>query len=521
MSGKGEDLRADDLHALAARGISEAEARRQLAILRSPPAPIRLLRPCTLGDGIERFDDGDLESLVALHDSAATAGRLLKFVPASGAATRMFRDLLALRASGCPSGREQLEARAGEGEAGALSLLRFVDEIGSFAFADELRRALADRGDDLDRLLTAGTYARILDVLLDGSGLGYGACPKGLLPFHRYGREARTAIEEHLVEASALARSGDGIGRVHFTVSPEERSAFESLVARARAAVESRAGVRLEVALSVQRPSTETLALDAAGSPLRDAGGALVFRPGGHGALLENLADLGADLVHVKNVDNVAVESILLASARWKKALTGLVVRLQGEARSHLLRLGQGPDPEAARRARDFLAHRFGVEPPDDVAEIETLLLRPIRVCGVVRNTGEPGGGPFWVAERDGRASRQIVEGAQVDARSEEQRRILAASTHFNPVDMVLGVRDPLGRSLDLRRFVDPDAVFLSWKSWEGRDLVALERPGLWNGSMAAWSTVFVEIPGETFTPVKTVFDLLRREHQPSAAPPP
>jgi len=323
------------------------------------------------------------------------------------------------------------------------------------------------------------------------------------------------------VEAAALARAGDGTCRLHLTVSAEEGGRFQAHLERVRSRHERKRKSRFVVEFSVQKPSTDTLSLDGEGRVFRDAEGSLLLRPGGHGSLLVNLNDLGADIVHVKNIDNVAKEELAARGVLWKRLLVGFLVRLQREIADHARRLERG-DPSSAERAWDFSRRRLLLDVPgdgltsgeDEARTLLALLRRPLRVCGVVQNAGEPGGAPFWVRGKDGRLSLQIVEGAEVDQESESQRGIFSSSTHFNPVDLVCGVRDDTGRPFDLREHLDPEAVFLTRKSSLGRDLLALERPGLWNGAMSDWNTVFVEIPGTTFTPVKTVLDLLREEHQ-------
>ena len=398
---------------------------RQLALLRNPPAPPRLARAATVGDGVLRLEERDHSELLELADEAAWAGRLTKFVPASGAASRMFAFLL-------EGGGETPEKR------------RFFESVDAFAFAG-----------DLDRLA---------------------ATPKGLLPFHRYPEGGRTAFEEHLFEAAGTVRDASGLCRVHFTVSPEHRRAFEEKLAEVRPRVERTTGARFDVSFSEQAPSTDTIAAGPDGSPFRTPEGALLFRPGGHGALLANLGDVaraGGDVVLVKNVDNVVPDARRSPTLLWKRLLTGFLVKLERESRRE----------------------------------------RPIRVCGVVRNEGEPGGGPFWVSGPGGE-SLQIVESAQVDLEDPSQAAIWKTATHFNPVDLACSLRDAAGRAHDLSRFVDENAVFIAGKTHEGKPLKALERPGLWNGAMAFWETVFVEVPKETFAPVKTVLDLLRPEHR-------
>ncbi len=422
------ELSAADRAAIAAHGLTPDEVDRQLALLSDPPPPQRLARPATAGDGILRLEEGEHAGLLALADEAARAGRLTKFVPASGAASRMFAFLLA----GGPETPERT---------------RFFEGREAFAF---------DVAADLDLLA---------------------ATPKGLLPFHRYPEGSRTAFEEHLFEAAETVRDVRGVCRVHFTVSPEHRAAFEGKLEDVRPRVERATGARFLVSFSEQAPATDTIAAGPDGRPFRTADGGLLLRPGGHGALLANLeavARAGGDVVLVKNIDNVVPDARRGPTLLWKRLLTGLLVRLERGSR------------------RD----------------------RPIRVAGVVRNEGEPGGGPFWVEGPSG-PSLQIVESAQADLADPGQAGIWKAATHFNPVDLACSLRDGVGQPFDLGRFVDEKAVFVAEKSHDGKPLKALERPGLWNGAMALWETVFVEVPKETFAPVKTALDLLRPEHRP------
>ena len=475
---------------LRERGISEDEANRQLALLASPPAYTELVRPCRLGDGIESVAEERQEELILVHEEAARQGRCSKFVPASGAATRMFQDVLA--------GRGVDTLMAG---------------LARFAFIEPLRAELAFRGLDPDVLLKAGGGAEVVDALAGADGLGYATTPKGLIPFHRYPGGSRTAFEEQLVEAVGYVRDALGVCRVRFTVSPEHLHGFRLLAERVVPAYESKLGVRFDLGFSVQKASTDTIGGAPAGGPFVTDDGGLVLRPSGHGALLSNLAELSGDIVFVKNIDNVQTDAHRDETLRWKRILGGRAVELQRAVFLHVARLRSRPlDPAFAKDASVFARETFGIEA--EGAALTRLLERPLRVCGVVRNTGEPGGGPFWVRGADGRVTRQIVESAQVDPSDEPQRNALRESTHFNPVDLVCGLLDAGGAAFDLRAFVDPRAAIIAKKSHQGRELLALERPGLWNGAMAEWLTVFVEVPMATFTPVKTVADLLRPEHQ-------
>lgn len=512
---------AGDLEAFRARGIAGEEAERQLVLLREPPPAMRLERPCAVGDGIETIDHGEVVRLSDLHEQAARQGRCAKFVPASGAATRMFQSLLTVWGWGDDVGRDRTEAAAAAGSVDAERTLHFLDRLEAFPFAEELRAVLAFRGYDLDNLLLGGAVSDILDALLGREGLGYAELPKGLVKFHRSAQDGRTAFEEHLLEAAAYVRDVEGRARVHFTVAAEARAAFEEALERARPAIEKGLGVRLEVSFSIQSPATDTLALDGDGAPLRDARGALLFRPAGHGALLGNLAALLGDVVLVKNIDNVVPDTRKAPTIRWKRVLGGLVVERQREIFLRVARLrSPGIEPWALEEAATFAKARIGwsVPPGLDRDAVRLALLdrldRPVRVCGVVRNEGEPGGGPFWVRHADGSATRQIVESAQIDPGDEAQREIFRAASHFNPVDLACGMLDAEGKSFDLERFVDPSASIVTRKAVDGREVSVLERPGLWNGAMAGWITFFVEVPSETFAPVKTVLDLLRPEHQ-------
>lgn len=512
-----------DARQLEDRGISVAEARRQLELLSGPAHHVELVRPCTLEDGIVRLGDDDIDGLHALHAEAARSGRFTKFVPGSGAASRMFKSLLYYRQGpGAGTSWGVVVGQARDGRAEAAELVTFVEQIHRFAFYDDLKACLEARGRILDALAAAREFEPILEALFAPDGLDYARRPKGLLMFHRYGAESRTAFEEHLVEAVRYARDGNGVCRLHYTVAPHYRAVCEATARRARERGIT-GDARLEIGYSTQKPSTDTLSLDESGSPVRDDAGRLKFRPGGHGALIENLNELEADLVFIKNIDNVRPDDADSVTSHWKRALGGFLVQLQRETFGYLDRLGEGePRSELFEQARAFARERLGVEPsqepgtatPRDArASLVSRLNRPLRVCGVVPHTGEPGGGPFWVRGADGSVSLQIVEASQVDPHDEGQQEILRSSTHFNPVDLVCAVLDHRSRPFDLTRYVDPDAVIVDRKSDAGRDLWALERPGLWNGAMAGWNTVFVEVPIETFTPVKTVIDLLRDEH--------
>ncbi|MEO8218681.1 MAG: DUF4301 family protein [Acidobacteriota bacterium] len=502
MSTTGDDFSDRDLEQLQTHGIEQTEAKRYLALLRQPFAAIRLSRPCSAEDEIRQLDEADALRLESGGRQAARDGRIMKFVPASGAATRMFNDLAAAI--------DGPQTRAVE---------RFFDALDQYPFVEELRETLQRNGID------PGDRSGTLKALLHTGGLAYSSRAKAFIVFHRHPSGPRTAFEEQLRESVYYARDAHGDVRIHFTVAAEHLRQFQEQLRRIIERVEAETKSRLIVSFSIQHPSTDTLAIDSEGRVARNADGSLLFRPGGHGALIRNLQETGGDLVVVKNIDNILPAERQGEAARWKQVLIGLLAELQSQAHDHLRRVrSQSASTEEVRAAAQFLEEELAIRPdsPENAADSENLrqqlierLDRPWRVCGVVRNEGEPGGAPFQVCDDDGHSSVQIVESSQVDMSDDGQAQIWKAATHFNPVDLVCGLRDAEGSGHVLSRFVDTDAVFVSPKFHDGREVKALELPGLWNGGMAGWNTVLVEVPASTFAPVKTVFDLLRPEHQP------
>jgi hypothetical protein len=452
------------------------------------------------------------------------SGRVLKFVPASGAATRMLKALLSLSKR-----YEELGAnrRIPEPEEGGPDYKIFLDTMKNlkrFAFFRDLKSKMAKDGLDTESLVLQGHYESILEYILTDKGLNMANLPKGLIPFHHYPDHERTAFEEHIVEAGAYARDRAGVVRVHFTVPGGHEAAIKDhIVAVTRRHATS--GTTYDITFSTQKPSADTIAVDMDNQPFRDTDGRLEFRPGGHGALLENLNDLKGDIIFIKNIDNVVPDRLKSTTYLYKKALGAYLVELQDQVFARMEMLSRKEvDHADVEEIFEFGKHNLFIIPPDKILQgpiekkIEFLisrLNRPLRVCGMVKNEGEPGGGPFWVAHADGTASLQIIESAQVDMKNVEQKKVWESSTHFNPVDLVCGVRNFVKKPFQLMQYRDTNAGFISIKSKEGRELKALELPGLWNGSMAYWNTVFVEVPIITFNPVKTIVDLLRKEHQP------
>mgnify|MGYP003488705278 CR=1 FL=1 len=482
-----ESLTAADRAQLEDCGIALAEAGRQLALLAAhaagstTPRATRLIRPATVGDGIVRIRDEEVPDLLVRAREAQHQGRFLKFVPASGAASRMFRSIAAC-AKRFPDGNSRsLRAAADQGDADASDVLALCRLLPAMA----LGQALEDRRPGILRSLqqaAEATAASSLTALFELFSLqepgasGLVSLPKGLLPFHWAGEIPRTGFEEQLAEGRHYLKDAGGTSRFHFTVAGEFREQFAGALEDVRRHLAA-AGEGFEVAFSEQQPSTHALALDETGLPARTADGQLLLRPSGHGALLGNLAATGGDVVFLKNIDNLLPEDRHAAHAHWKLLLAGKLLEVLAAS---------GGYPAQAR---------------------------PWRVCGVVANRGEPGGGPFWVADADGEASLQIVESAEVAAGYAGQLEVFHQSTHFNPVDLVVALRDPAGRPWELERFLDPARALVAEKSEGGRRLRIYERPGLWNGAMAGWNTLFVEVPAWTFAPVKTVLDLARPEH--------
>ena len=464
-------------------GLTPAALETQLKNFREGFPFLPVTRAASCGDGIRVLDAAGIEQAAARYDRAKESLRVVKFVPASGAATRMFKDLFEFVREG------RRTAVVGE----------LLANRRRFAFWPELRTII---GDDADELRTVENIV--------AEGLRYGETPKGLVSFHRYGDEVRKAVEEHLVEGAQYAAAGGEV-KIHFTVSPEHLTRFEALLAEKIPGYESRFGVKYRISFSVQDPSTDTLAVNPDCTPFRRADGRLLFRPAGHGALIGNLGKIDADIVFVKNIDNVTTDARRGDTVLYKKALAGVLLALQERVFEYLMALevpGAELEPIAA-----FIENELCVKLPKDygTALLRQVLDRPIRVCGMVRNEGEPGGGPFWVTGADGLETLQIAESNQI---APEKRELMRLATHFNPVDLVCSFRTSKGGRFDLQEFVDPATGFISRKSDGGRELLAQELPGLWNGAMARWNTVFVEVPITTFSPVKVVTDLLRPEHQ-------
>ena len=501
-------LNNKDLEQIKERNVTEEQVERQVAQLKRGTAFVKLIRPATINDGILRMSNEQVEEMNHAFDEDKQYYHFTKFVPASGAASRMFKDLFAFIENGVDSKFTEI----------------FFAHIHSFAFFEDLNQAVTKLyGMDIDKMLSEGRKVDVVKALLLDDGLGYGKLPKALLKFHHYDGFNRLALEEHLVEAALYASNNNGTAYLHFTVSPEHEKPFKDTVEKLINIYEQKYNIQYNITYSCQKPSTDTVAIDADGNLFRDSDGKLLFRPGGHGALIENLNDLAQEIVFIKNIDNIVPETRIETTVTYKKVLAGLLLRLQQQTFDYLNILDGGDvtDDELSEIIT-FAREKLMIDIPVFVEQYDRyektdflydILNRPMRVCGMVKNEGEPGGGPFWVKNANDEVSLQIIESSQIDHGKDDQEVIFKASTHFNPVDLVCGCWNFKGEAFNLTEYVDPTTGFVSNKSKDGRELKALELPGLWNGAMADWITLFVEVPIETFNPVKTVNDLLKPMH--------
>ena len=504
-------LSQQDLKQIAGNGISEQQIERQLGEFKTGFPFLKLEAAAAIGRGIVAPTETEGKQYVEAWQQYKAEGRkVVKFVPASGAASRMFKDMFAFVDADYDVPTTDFEKK-------------YFDNIERFAFYEELDAVCQkNEGKGIKELIAAGQYKAVAANMLKAEGLNYGQLPKGLLLFHNYAEGPRTPMEEHLVEGALYAAS-NGEAHVHFTVSHEHMELFKQKVAQKADLYAQKYGIRYDISFSEQKPSTDTIAANPDGTPFRNADGSLLFRPGGHGALIENLNEIEADVIFVKNIDNVVPDRLKQDTVEWKQIIAGVLVTLQKRAFDYLRLLDTGKyTHEQIEDIIRFVQQDLCCRKPD-IKELEDAELviylrgklnRPMRVCGVVKNVGEPGGGPFLTYNQDGTVSLQILESSQIDKSNKEYMEMFTKGTHFNPVDLVCAVKDYKGNAFDLPKYVDPTTGFISQKSKSGKELQALELPGLWNGAMSDWSTVFVEVPLSTFNPVKTVNDLLRDQHQ-------
>lgn len=500
-----------DLLLIERRGISREQIETQLEYFKKGFPFLEVTSAATVGDGILKVDEETEDYYLQKWDDFLKSNKsVTKFVPASGAATRMFKDLFSFYNSddNLPS---------------TDFMKTFFKRIDEFAFYPSLNNVCIDLfSKSVDELIDDQRYKDVLTALLTDKGKDYGNMPKGLLLFHNYSEGNRTPLGEHLTEGTLYAKNAEGVVNIHFTVSEEHKEMFELLIAARKLNYELKLNSKFVITFSVQKSSTDTIAVDMNNEPFRDDDGSLVFRPGGHGALIENLNDIDSDVIFIKNIDNVVPDRLKENEVRYKKLLAGVLVTIQKRAHKYLEKLySEDFTNDDVMEIYSFTQNELHIfNPKEFSSEVELIeylklkLDRPFRVCGMVKNVGEPGGGPFIARNYDGTASPQILESSQIDIENSQSMEIFKNSSHFNPVDVVCGVKCYKNNKFDLTRFVDPNTGFISYKSKNGKDLKALELPGLWNGAMSDWNTIFVEVPVSTFNPVKTVNDLLRPEHQ-------
>jgi len=498
-------LSEKDLKQIAQRGSTKEQIENQLKEFETGFPFLKLEAAAAVGNGIIVPNEDERKQYVkAWEDYKAAGKRIVKFVPASGAASRMFKNMFAFVDADYCVPTTDFEKK-------------YFDEIEKFAFYEALDAVCQkNEGKGLKALMAEGNYKAVAANMLKPEGLNYGQLPKGMLLFHKYPEGARTPMEEHLVEGALYAAS-NGEAHVHFTVSHDHLEFFKAKVAEKADGFAQKYGIKYDISFSEQKPSTDTVAANPDNTPFREADGSLLFRPGGHGALIENLNEIVADVIFIKNIDNVVPDRLKPETVEWKQVIAGVLVSLQKQAFEYLKVLDGNPTDAHIAEIAQFVEKNLCTNPKGqkvDAAYLRKKLNRPMRVCGVVKNVGEPGGGPFLTYNQDGTVSLQILESSQIDTNNVEYMKMFTQGTHFNPVDLVCAVKDYQGKPFNLPDFVDKTTGFISSKSKGGKELKALELPGLWNGAMSNWSTVFVEVPLGTFNPVKTVNDLLREQHQ-------
>lgn len=511
-----------DIKLIKSKGLTVDKVLSQIETFKNEIPFVNLRNAATIGNGISNFTEKEQLELSELYDSRLNQFDTLKFVPASGAATRMFKDLFRFL-DHYDYEKESLNSYTNYQKANAIRL--FLIGLEKFPFYTKVMQKVKKVYPKFESLSEGRQLYKFVEMMLEEKGLNYGAFPKGLLPFHEYTEDGIvTAFEEHLYEAAGYNRNTKGESKLHFTISKEHHRAFKEKFETIKKKVEEKTKTKFGISYSFQKPDTDTIAVTEDNEPFRTDNGSLLFRPGGHGALIENLDDLDTDIIFIKNIDNVVVQKYQEEVSGYKKILAGKLIAIQDEVFRILEELDKKkPTDEELLNIKQFMVQDLNVTLPFDFDKfsdkykfqfLRESLNRPIRVCGMVINEGEPGGGPFWIKRENGRLDLQIVETAQINKKDKRQQDILTSATHFNPVDLVCGVRNYKGDKFNLLEFVDPEAGFITKKTRNGKVLKALELPGLWNGAMANWITLFVEVPLTTFNPVKTVNDLLKSAHQ-------
>lgn len=471
-----------DIKQIQSHGLSADTVTKQISDFENGFPYSDIVSACVIDNGAFQYDN-QIDKYINLYDSNCDKYNIVKFVPASGAATRMFKDLYEYLESGKLNPTTQT----------------VLENIERFAFWDDLKKILPDNASDTDKI----------KYLVTQIGLNYGNRPKALLQFHQYQNESRTAIAEHLIEGALYARANDMV-RIHFTVSPEHMDGFQDLLNQIIPTYEQTFGVKYDISMSVQKPETDTIAVNMDNTPFRNDDGTLLFRPAGHGALIENLNDIDGNIVFIKNIDNICPDRMRDDTVKYKKLIGGLLIETQNKIFEYLHALDNGT--ANIDEIKSFINNTLYITLPDNptIDTLHAILNRPIRICGIIKNAGAPGGGPFLVRDSNGIISPQIAEPGQI---APDKISVLHDGEFFSPTDIACGTYDYHGNKFNLIEYVDSTAGFISTKSKNGRELRAMERPGLWNGAMAKWNTIFVVVPGTTFTPAKTIIDLITPDH--------
>lgn len=500
----------NDISQITTKGISIKEVENQINNFKSGFPFLKLKRPAIINDGVLKYDVNDLQEYVAFYELHSQHNNIFKFVPASGAASRMFKDLYAFA-------EEEKTINISDLFSKYPSVEEFFSKIHLFSFYKQLKTLALNQSIDIDNCNETEKYQAVINLLLQKNGLDYGFLPKGLLAFHKYEETFRTAFEEHLVEGALYAKQNNNVVNIHFTVTPEHLNLFKDLYTSVEIEFSKRYNVTYSITYSIQEPSTDTIAVDMNNEPFREKDGSIVFRPAGHGALLHNLNKIQGPIIFIKNIDNVVPDYLKNETVVYKKLIGGVLLKNVKTINDFLTRIEKGESSDNfIKEISAFYLSQFHLKMNDNdknIKQLTYLLNRPIRVCGMVKNQGEPGGGPFWVQSKNGESGLQVVESSQVDMKNDNEVSVFKNASHFNPVDLICYVNDYKGNKFDLSKYSDPETGFISIKSKDGKSLKAMELPGLWNGAMSNWNTIFVEVPLITFNPVKTVNDLLRKEH--------
>lgn len=513
-------LTEGDKKQIEAQGMNPKIVEQQLERFKNGYPQLNIVAPATPENGIVQIPEDEKDKYRALYNRKQKNSKIFKFVPASGAASRMFKSIYEVLEAYDGSEEKYLELLT---DRSANSVYCLCENIRDLAFYQDLQSICIEKGDSIDSKFKKKDYVGVLKLIVSEKGLNYGNYPKGLIKFHSYKNETRTALEEHLVEGAMYAQSQKEVN-IHFTVSPEYYDSFKRHIDEVIPKYEERFNTKYHIDLSIQKMHTDTVAATSENQTARNEDDEIIFRPGGHGALLENLKDIDADLIFIKNIDNIVTDRLKPITVEYKELLGGVLFELSEKIDNYIVRLKDDKETNetSITKIANFCREKLHIEIPenfkdlDNTARVEFLmnkLNRPIRVCGMVKNEDEPGGGPFWV-EKNNEKSLQIVESSQFDFSDKKQKKVFENATHFNPVDIACRIKDYEGNQFDLSKYTDIETGFISEKSNKGKSIKALEHPGLWNGAMSNWITIFIEVPMETFNPVKTINDLLRKEHR-------